>query len=212
MPAPTPTTPVPLPHIAGAPRAPTAVVVCGPPGSGKTTLAVALATALRYPIVDLDTVTGPLTTVALELMGEQATDFDSSAARRLRAARYATLLDVAAANLAVGAGAGAGVVIAAPFTTERRDPLAWAALVNRLTQAGAASGVALLYLQVPADVLDARLSTRDATRDRAKLRREPEATGAETLVPDAIALDGTAPTEEQLRVALAALALVPSRC
>jgi predicted kinase len=192
--------------------------VCGPPGSGKTTLALALATALGYAIVDLDTVTGPLTTVALELMGEQAVDFDSPAARRLRAARYATLLDVASANLAAGAGPGAGVVLAAPFTTERHDPAAWAALAGRLTRAGATGGVALLYLRVPAGVLRARLSERDATRDRAKLGREPELLGAETLVPDAIALDGTAPTQEQLQAALAALADLavlaaqPSRC
>ena len=218
---PTPTEP----SSPAATKLPSAVIVCGPPASGKTTLAAALAGTLRYAIVDLDMVAGALTTAALELAGADTGDLDSPAGGRLRAARYASLLDVAAANLA----AGLGVVIAAPFTAERRTEAGWAAVTARLTAAGPEraaaperlsgraaperlSGkaptreVALLYLEVPPDVRRLRLAARAAARDRAKLQRGPDTPDTETLVPAAIVLDGTASLDAQLEAALEALA------
>jgi adenylate kinase family enzyme len=68
--------------------APAAVIVSGPPASGKTTLATALASALHYAIMDLDTVTSPLTRAALRAATGDETAIDTSAGEALRSARY----------------------------------------------------------------------------------------------------------------------------
>ncbi|MGH2908128.1 MAG: AAA family ATPase, partial [Solirubrobacteraceae bacterium] len=89
-----------------------AVVIAGPPASGKTTLGAALARALHHAFIDLDTVTAAMTRAALALAGADETALDGALGERLREARYDTLLDTAAANLDVGLG----VVLSGPFT------------------------------------------------------------------------------------------------
>jgi predicted kinase len=176
--------------------APAAVIVSGPPASGKTTLATALASALHYAIMDLDTVTGPLTRAALRAATGDETAIDSTTAVALRTPRYETLIDLAAANLA----AGIGVVIAAPFTDERSSPERFEAVVRRLR-----STVALLYIDAPDHIVRSRLESRNAARDRAKLSRPPVGTSPATLVSEAIVIDGTNTAAGQLAEALAAL-------
>lgn len=176
--------------------APAAVIVSGPPASGKTTLATALASALHYAIMDLDTVTGPLTRAALRAATGDETAIDSTAAVALRTPRYETLIDLAAANLA----AGIGVVIAAPFTEERSSPDRFEAVVRRL-----GSTVTLLYIDAPDHIVRSRLESRNAARDRAKLSRPPAGTSPAMLVPEAIVIDGTHNDAGQLAEALAAL-------
>ena len=175
------------------------MIVTGPPGSGKTTLATALASALHYAIMDLDTLTGPLTRAALRASLGDETAIDSPAGVALRASRYESLLDVAAANLAVGIG----VVIAAPFTAERASAELFDEVARRLN-----SNAALLYIDAPDEVVRTRMESRNAARDRAKLSRAPadEATGRPPLIPDAIVLDGARKVAEQVAQALDALA------
>jgi predicted kinase len=176
--------------------APAAVIVSGPPASGKTTLATALASALHYAIMDLDTATGPLTRAALRATTGDQTAIDSTTAVALRTPRYETLIDLAAANLA----AGIGVVIAAPFTDERSSAERFEAVVRRLR-----STVALLYIDAPDHIVRSRLESRNAARDGAKLSRPPAGTSPATLVPEAIVIDGTNTAAGQLAEALAAL-------
>lgn len=175
----------------------TAVIVSGPPASGKTTLATALARSLNYAIVDLDTVTGPLTRAALGLATGDETAIDSPAGSELRAARYETLLDVAAANLDVGVG----VVIAAPFTAERTSAELFGEVVRRL-----GADVMLLYIDARDEVVQQRLQSRNAPRDWSKLKGARAVASPSAVVPDAIVLDGTRSAADQLREALDALA------
>ena len=177
---------------------PAAVIVSGPPASGKTTLATALAASLHYAIVDLDTVTGPLTRAALRLSTGDAAAIDSPAGSELRAARYETLLDVAAANIDVGIG----VVIAAPFTAERSSPEGFAGAVRRL---GVDGRVALVVIDAPENIVRSRLESRNAPRDRAKLLRLAGGTRTGPIPQTAIVVNGERSVADQLAQVLDAL-------
>lgn len=146
--------------------------------------------------MDLDTVTGPLTRAALHAAMGDENAIDSPTGTALRAARYETLLDVAAANLAVGIG----VVIAAPFTAERASRERFKEVVR-----GLRADAALLYIDAPEEVVRTRLEGRNAARDSAKLSRALAQTGPSGLIPDAIVIDGTVGVDEQLAQALDAL-------
>lgn len=190
--------------MSGRTRVPAAVIVTGRPASGKTTLATALASVLHYAIMDLDTVTGPLTRAALRSSMGDETAIDSPAGVALREARYQSLVDLAAANLA----AGIGVVIAAPFTAERASPALFAEVVRRL-----GSDVALLYIDAPNEVVRDRLEARNAPRDHAKLSRPParEPASPAAPIPEAIVVDATVGVDEQVAEALDALARLVER-
>ncbi|MDQ1718276.1 MAG: hypothetical protein QOE89_2229 [Pseudonocardiales bacterium] len=176
-----------------------ALVVCGPPASGKSTLARALASRLGAALFDQDVLTGPLTSVVAQLLGSD--DLDSPAlAHATRAARYETLAAGAEDNLQIGRA----VVLVAPYSTERRDPVAWKRLAERLSDAG---GLAtLVWLRVTGEELLARMAERAADRDRDKL----EDAGAylartdlsEPIVPH-IAVDATARVDAQCASVLA---------
>src|SRR5579875_2320991 len=138
-----------------------AVVIAGPPASGKTTLGAALARALHHALIDLDIVTGAMTRAALVLAGADESALDGAPGARLRDARYGALLDTAAANLAVGLG----VVLSGPFTRERADPARWEAVRGRL----GCSDAALICLELDESTRRERMRARGAPRDRLKL-------------------------------------------
>lgn len=86
------------------------MVVSGPPASGKTTIAVPLAGALRLPLVAKDLVKEAL----MDSLG--AEDVDQS--RRLGQATFAVILALARSHLETGAG----VVLEANFALGRSEP------------------------------------------------------------------------------------------
>jgi predicted kinase len=184
-----------------------AVVVSGPPASGKTTFAVRLAAATGYALFDLDMVTGPLTRAALRLSGQGEEGVDTEVGAALRDARYQSLLGAAAANRAIGLG----VVVAAPFTKERADPDAWAEATRRL--GGVGGPVVLVYLDCPPEVLAARLAARAARRDRLKATAGVVAVGVEAAPPAwaDIVVSATMSVDDQVAVGLTALGLPPRR-
>ena len=149
------------PRLAASVRA-RAVVVAGPPASGKTTLGAALARVLHHTFIDLDIVTGAMTRAALALAGADETALDGALGTRLRDARYDALLDTAAANLDLGLG----VVVSGPFTRERLDPARWEAIRRRL----GCTDAALICLELDEPSRRTRMEARGAPRDRAKLR------------------------------------------
>jgi predicted kinase len=139
-----------------------ALLVCGPPASGKTTLARVLAEHVGACLLDLDVVTGALTEAVGKLVG--STDLDSPAfAGDLRAARYECLVAAAEDNLRLGRP----VVLVAPFTAERTSPRAWQSVRDRMIAAGGRPN--LVWLRVSRDELVRRLRARGADRDAAKL-------------------------------------------
>lgn len=175
-----------------------AVVIAGPPASGKTTLGAALARALHHAFIDLDIVTGAMTRAALSLAGADETALDGELGARLRDARYRALLDTAAANL----GIGLGVVVSGPFTRERTDPARWEALRDRLRCPDAT----LICLALDDPARRRRMHARGAPRDRAKLAvmgEHSELCGE--LPADAIVIDAAAAPDVLLDTALAAL-------
>lgn len=178
-----------------------AVVVSGPPASGKSTFARALAAATGYALFDLDTVTGPLTRAALRLIGEGEEAVDKQPGATLREPRYESLLAGAAANRALGLG----VVVVAPFTRERGERAAWQRVAAQL-----GSGTVLVYVDCPPEVRAARLAARGAARDG--LKRSGVA-GPSASVPPAwadIVVSASMSVDDQVADGLAALAL-PAR-
>ncbi|MFK5584083.1 MULTISPECIES: AAA family ATPase [unclassified Serinicoccus] len=145
-----------------------AVAVTGAPGAGKTSTAQELARSLGAALLDLDTLTNPLLDLLVEALGSNGNsggydDPDVPVAARLRTARYACLVGAAQDCLRTGTP----VVLVAPFTAERSDPTAWAALAQQLAAAGGDPHLA--WLRIGVDQLGERLRARQAERDRAKL-------------------------------------------
>jgi predicted kinase len=172
-----------------------AVLIGGPPATGKSTLAAALAPRLDAALLDLDVATGPLTRVVSELAGTHDLD-DPVLAGLTRDARYATLLDLAGANLT----AGRPVVLVAPFSTERARPAAWAATTRRLP-----ARALMVWLHLPADELVRRLTQRALARDASKIRDPASYLTGLDLGPPVIphlALDAAQPVAAQVESVL----------
>lgn len=161
------------------------MLIGGPPASGKTTLAAALAPALGAAPLDLDAATGPLTALVLELIGARDLS-EHEAAALTRDRRYATLLALAGDI----ARAGLPTVLTAPFTRER-TPAGWAAATAELAQDAEPR---LVWLTVPAAESVRRLESRAAARDTGK-RADPAAWLASLPIDppsvEHLALDGT---------------------
>ncbi len=139
---------------------PTAFIVCGSPGAGKTTHATKLATERRAVLLDIDTATERLVRLALAEAGHDPDDRDSPAFKqRFRQPIYDTLFDIAAENLP-----WLDVIIAGPFTRELRDE-DWPDHLQ--TRLGAPVEVHYVYCR-PEDRRQ-RLIRRGNPRDAAKL-------------------------------------------
>jgi predicted kinase len=178
------------------------VLLTGPPAAGKTTVGRALARHLGAALLDQDTATAPLTAVVADLVGVHDLD-DRRLADPTRAARYETITALAEDNLR----AGIAVVLVAPFSTERRDGHAWAALDRRLRAAGGSPTLVWLRLD-PAAVVQ-RLRARGAERDVAKLADVGAFLSGLDVAAPAVphrAVDAGGSTEDVVRGVLAALA------
>jgi predicted kinase len=181
-----------------------AVLLSGPPASGKTNLSHLVARQLRAAVIDQDVATGPLVSVVQQLVGVDDLD-DERLAGLTREPRYRVVLDLAVDNLATGMP----VVLVAPFTAERTDPAAWAATHGRLAAAGGAPLLVWLRLE-PTEVLR-RLRQRGATRDAAKLADEPAylarlaATACRPPVVSHLGLDANLPPDTLAHAVLDAI-------
>lgn len=140
---------------------PKAIIVCGSPGSGKTTHAKMLAADCAATLLDIDTVTERLVRLSLAESGHNQDDRDSEYFKRTyREPVYEALFDIARENLAVN-----DVVIAGPFTKEIADP-GWPEKLSEKL----GSPVEVHYVQCSPGVRRQRLALRGDARDRAKLQ------------------------------------------
>lgn len=140
---------------------PKAIIVCGTPGSGKTTHAKMLAADSAATLLDIDTVTERLVRLCLAESGHNQDDRDSEYFKRTyREPVYEVLFDIARENLAIK-----DVVIAGPFTREIADP-DWPDKVSEKL----GSPVEVHYVQCSPLVRRQRLKDRGNARDRAKLQ------------------------------------------
>ena len=181
-------------------RTAAALVVCGVPGSGKTTFARALAQKLGRALLDLDTLTNPL----FEYAGGEFLVDVPSAEPNMRASvndiRYTCLFDTARENLALGID----VIMVAPFTSERIFPAAWERLVDRLGVP--VSRVHLLWLDTPPSEVVKRMRQRGSARDTQKLTQPHSFLAPEVTGPPGVAhirIDGLRATSEQIAKFLA---------
>jgi predicted kinase len=176
-----------------------AVLIGGPPATGKSTLATVLAPEMGAALLDLDVATGPLTRVVSGLIGVDDLE-DPVLAGLTRDARYDTLLELADANLR----AGLPVVLVAPFSRERAEPSAWAATARRL-----ATDLTMVWLHLPPKELIARLTRRALSRDEDKIRDPATFLTGLDLEPPVVphlALDASQPTDTLVRSVLDHLA------
>jgi len=135
-------------------------IICGAPGSGKTTHARRLAAERHAAILDIDNVSERLVRIALSESGHSSDDRDSEYFKNtFRVPIYETLFDIARENLPVQ-----DVVITGPFTREINDPDWPGKLAGNL---GAA--IEIHYVQCPPEIRKIRLANRGDLRDQAKL-------------------------------------------
>lgn len=169
-----------------------AVLIAGPPATGKSTLATELAPHLDAAILDLDVATGPLTRVVSELIGIRDLR-DPVLAGLTREARYTTLLDLADANLRTGRS----VVLVAPFSAERAQQSAWVATAHRI-----AADPTMVWLHLPPQELIRRLTERGLARDEDKIRDPASFLAGLDFEPPVVphlALDASQPTATLVR-------------
>jgi predicted kinase len=135
-------------------------VVCGSPGSGKSTYAEQLASLHHATLLDIDPVTERLVRLALAQSGQDVDDRDSEYFKStFRAPIYETLFDIARENLPIQ-----DVVVVGPFTKELRDPH-WTSGLSKALGAE----VEIHYVQCPTEIRKRRLASRGNARDLAKL-------------------------------------------
>jgi predicted kinase len=138
-----------------------AYIVCGSPGSGKTTCGKKLAQEKQAVFLDIDVSTERLVKLALGLAGHDSEDRDSPYFKQhFRDPIYEQLFDIARDNLPLRS-----VVIAGPFTKEMRDP-GWPEKLAAHLDAP----VEIHYVACPAHIRKERMIRRADSRDEAKLR------------------------------------------
>jgi sugar-phosphatase len=157
--------------------------VAGPAGSGKTTLGRALAQRLGAAMVDLDSVTNPLLDGLADVVAPGSHWNDPALRVRVRPARYAALMAVAADQVAAGLDA----VLVAPFTAELRGGTEW----QLLTEAVSPAPVRVAWLRADESLLRQRVAQRQEPRDVVRTAADLEPPTVEHTVVDASASTAT---------------------
>lgn len=136
-------------------------IVCGAPGSGKTTYAKRLATDRYATVLDIDNATERLVRLALAESGHDPDDRDSPYFKHTyREPVYQSLFDIAKENLPVQ-----DVIVVGPFTKEINDQN-WPVKLSKTL----GCPVEIHYVRCHPSIRKQRLSSRGNARDLAKLK------------------------------------------
>lgn len=145
------------------------VLVCGPAGTGKTTLGRMLSKRTGWPTLDKDTLTGPLaSSIAASLTGDPHDRQSEPYLQHIRPLEYRIL-----GNLMRDiARNGGSAIITAPFVAELNTPQ-W--LDQQRTVIGhLGARLTVILLRTDAEANRTRLTSRAAPRDQWKLQNWPE--------------------------------------
>jgi len=136
-----------------------ATIICGSPGSGKTTYAKSLASARGAVLLDIDTCSERLVMAGLKLAGKDPLDRDSPLFKSaFRDAIYETMFDLACENLP-----HCDVVLVGPFTKEIREKNWPEQLIERLQ-----CRINIVYVYCDSKERKERLRNRKNPRDDGK--------------------------------------------
>lgn len=146
------------------PARPHVILIGGYAGSGKTELGRILTRETGWSILDKDTLTRPVVELALEALGEAASDRESDTYQQLvRPREYEALIDGAVENVECGRS----VIVSAPYLREFANK-AWIDHVRtRFSTLGAT--VTLIWIYCDAESMYTYLRRRGAARDARKL-------------------------------------------
>jgi len=138
-----------------------AFIICGSPGSGKSTYGKALAEKRGAVLLDIDFSTERLIRLSLAESGHNPDDRDSAYFKdKFRQPIYDTLFDIARQNLS-----WIDVVIVGPFTREIRNP-DWPSELSKELECS----VEIHYVYCQAEIRKERLVHRRNPRDVMKLQ------------------------------------------
>lgn len=148
-----------------------AIIVIGTAGSGKSTIAKALAHALHATYIDKDDVSEQFTGAMLTANGEDASSRDGSAyyTKEIRPLEYATLLQIGSSNLRLGQS----VVFDAPFGAYFTDP-EYLTQVQQMYQWPPDVCTAIVRVSASSETTRRRLLDRGIDRDSWKLEHWDE--------------------------------------
>jgi len=135
------------------------IIICGPAGCGKTTLARSLSRMMHIPHIDYDIATNAFIRAIMARDGSK--DF-SIYAKEYRSAGYQTVLDFAFDNLSLGFD----IIISGPFTRESAETSFFTQLTE---QYNIPFFSVVVKISLSEDILKYRILSRGLDRDAPKL-------------------------------------------
>lgn len=172
------------------------LAIGGPAGSGKTTLANALARELKVPHLDFDDVTLPVVHTGRERLPDLT---EAQLLGELRAERYSLL--ARATGEAVLAGQRR-LIVSAPFTTEAVNLRAW---TNWRLSLGVDIATVFVWLVLDPETRRARMQTRGSSRDAELLASGEPLPAAVFPSISAVLVEASRPIAEQVSTVLTAI-------
>jgi predicted kinase len=174
------------------------MVIAGPAGSGKTTLADAVAKKLAAPHFDFDVVSAGVVAATQALHPELSEEAVLVACKEERYDALAEAIRQCADS--TDPLAPPLVIASAPLSQYTQDPDLWAAWS---AQCGSATFVDLVWLDLDPTVRWNRMLNRKSSRDQALLESGIRPDPAPLPVVEHRVIDASCPMAERVRLALA---------